>query len=125
MDEQKPEVVDLADIEGAYGLGPEPPNIGLKDGVIKCASCIGRYLTTVKDKAAGVQHDGQDPMIPPVNDAVTWLPSWQSQQIQGQIVMACVALPTCMGCCGIKEETPVERATKSGLALPGPGGSIN
>jgi hypothetical protein len=74
------------------------------------------------DSDAGVLHDGHEVVLPPVNDAITWVPTWESQIIAGQMVMSCVALPTCLTCITIKKETPVERATKSGLALGGPGG---
>jgi hypothetical protein len=121
MDDKNHEVVDLSDIEGAYGLGPEPPRIDQKDGVTKCASCVGKWVRTKADIDNDVLHNGQVPILPPVNDAVTWLPTWESTTIQGQLVMACVALPSCLDCCTIKNESPIERATKSGLALGGQG----
>ena len=105
-----------------YGMGSEPEDLDIKEGVMKCASCVGRWARAKADKEGGVLYNGQEVVIPRINDAVTCVPTWETTTVQGQGIMALVALPTCLSCIQIKKESPVERATRSGLALPGPGG---
>jgi hypothetical protein len=104
-----PEQIDLNDIDGAYGSG------------LKCLQCIGEYQLAVQDKEAGVLHDGKEPVIPEIRAAVTLAPSWQQTQMMGQLVMACVPLPSCMEHLTTKKQSAVQRATASGLALGGNG----
>jgi len=41
--------------------------------------------------------------------------------MSGQMIVACVALPTCLDHLGVREDSPLERATKGGLLLGGNG----
>ena len=91
-------------------------------GTTKCAGCVGDYIKVADDIKNDVLYDGEEPTLPRVEDAITWLPSWQTMQMGMQTVVACVALPSCVRHAQTKEETPVERATRSGLALGGPNG---
>jgi hypothetical protein len=111
-----PDQIDLDDIDGAYGT--EPPR-GLIDMQCSCLTCIGEYQMAVKDKEAGVLHDGEVPKIPEIGVAVTMAPSWQQTQIMGQMIMACVAIPTCMRHLSTEKKSAIERATASGLAIGG------
>jgi hypothetical protein len=48
------------------------------------------------------------------------VPSWQQTMLgPGQLVLACIALPICINHIAFKEQTPQEKAARSGLALPG------
>ena len=89
---------------------------------IKCLGCCGNHIQALKDRAEGVLVNGEEPELPVIRNAVTYAPSWQSHQIAGQIIFACVPLPSCWQCLVPEEKTPAERATKSGLAVPAPGG---
>jgi hypothetical protein len=103
-----------------YGMGPEPQRTeGDDHGVGLCLSCIAEYQMALQDKEAGVLHNGQEPVIPAINFAVTMAPSWQQTQMMGQIVMACVAVPSCMGHLNTEKKSPIQRATASGLAIGG------
>jgi len=89
---------------------------------LKCLQCIGEYQLAVEDRDNGVLHDGHEPEIPEIRDAITLAPSWQQQQIMCQMVMACVPAPACFEHLTTKKESAIQRATRSGLAL---GGGIN
>jgi hypothetical protein len=113
-----PEMIDLSDIDGAYGT--EPPR-GLVEMNVSCLQCVGEYLLARDDREAGVLHDGAEPVIPEIRSAVTLAPSWQQTEVLGQLIMACVALPSCLEHLQTKKESTVERATRSGLQLGRPG----
>lgn len=86
---------------------------------VKCAGCVNDFLTVSMDIKNGILHDGKEPTLPELNDAVTWLPNWQTQNMGGQVVVGVISLPTCLKHAGYKEETPAERATRSGLIIGG------
>jgi hypothetical protein len=73
----------------------------------------------IKDRDAGILHNGEEPVIPEVSKAVTLAPQWVSQIVQGNMVMSCVAVPTCLRHLNVEKETPIQRATRSGLMLGG------
>lgn len=91
------------------------------DGQTKCLTCIGEYQMALKDIEDGVLHDGEQPVVPWVADAISWAPSWQQTQIMGQMMVACVAIPTCMRHLSTEKKSPIQRASASGLMLGGPG----
>jgi hypothetical protein len=86
-----------------------------------CSSCVSKKAQVEADLENGVLYDGDTPVVPRVNMAVVWLPSWQTNSVQGQVLMACIALPSCLACTIHREDSIVEKMTKSGLALPGAG----
>jgi hypothetical protein len=86
---------------------------------LKCIKCFEFAFNARRDLDNGVLWDGQEPVVPEVKDAITMAPSWQSQSIMNQMLFACVPLPCCEEHLEERKETPIERATKSGLALPG------
>lgn len=85
----------------------------------KCLACIGENIQAHKDLEAGVLHNGSEPVPPPINDAITLAPQWVSQQTAGQLMVSCVAVPTCMRHLNVEKESPIQRATRSGLMLGG------
>ena|SRR6266498_3277122 len=104
-----PDNINIEDIDGAFGTG------------LKCLQCIGEYQMAVSDLDNGILHNGEKPVIPEIRAAITLAPSWQSQIIQGQMVMACVAIPSCFEHLTTTKQSPIERATRNGLALGGSG----
>jgi hypothetical protein len=54
---------------------------------------------------------------PPINDAVTFAPAWQSNIHMGQTLIACIALPSCMDHLESREKSAEERATEGGIIL--------
>jgi hypothetical protein len=54
---------------------------------------------------------------PPINKAVTFAPAWQSQTYMGQVIVACVSLPSCMDHLGSKKKSAEERAMEGGIVL--------
>jgi hypothetical protein len=88
---------------------------------VSCLQCVGEYLLARDDKEAGILHDGEEPVIPDIRPAVTLAPSWQQTEVLGQLLMYCVALPSCLEHLRTKKESPIERATRSGLQLGRPG----
>ena len=85
-----------------------------------CLSCISEYVLARNKWIEGGQPDGQEPVYADlVNPAVTEAPSWQQQAVGGQMIMACVAVPSCMKHLGVREKTAMERAAGSGLMVPG------
>lgn len=80
-----------------------------------CLDCIGAYKLAVARK-----EDGDDKVqIPPVYNAVTLCPSWQNTSIMGQMIVACVAVPTCAIHIGVTPKSAQQRAVESGLIIPG------
>jgi ferredoxin len=70
-------------------------------------------LTCIVEIASGNQEGEPEP-------AVTLVPSWQTQTSFGQVMMACVAVPTCRGHITITKKSPAERTLGSGLIIPTP-----
>lgn len=85
--------------------------------ILKCIDCIARHMEWRKAQALG--STGEEPVI---NDAITLAPSWQSTTIQGQVIFACVAVPSCMEHLTPKELSVQEKAARAGL-LHGTAGS--
>jgi hypothetical protein len=85
-----------------------------------CLSCVSEYILARNKWIESGQPDGEEPNYnTEVNPAVTEAPSWQSQAMGGQMVVACVPLPTCMKHLGVREKTAMEKAAGSGLMVPG------
>jgi hypothetical protein len=84
---------------------------------MKCLMCVSEYLVLSEDEKIRIQADDQFDAV--VQDAVTLAPSWQEHSIGGQPLVACIAVPACMGHLGIKKDSIQELASRSGLALPG------
>jgi hypothetical protein len=84
---------------------------------------VAEYLEAkmaLEEKAEVAEALGDTYEQPPdPRDAITWLPAWQQQQVGQQMVMACVALPSCMEHIKINKPSPQQYAMRSGLALPG------
>lgn len=85
----------------------------------KCGTCIGEHLNFLVKQVKGEQPEDAQP--PEIKDAVTLAPSWQSNMVMGQMVMACVPLPTCMGHIQVSELTAEQRALLGGIMLGRPG----
>jgi hypothetical protein len=113
--------------EQNYAELPYPSGNGIITGEVvstptypMCLSCVSEYILAKNKWVEGGQPDGQEPDYETdVLPAVTEAPSWQQQIVGGQMIMACVPLPTCMKHLGVREQTPMERAAHSGLMVPG------
>jgi hypothetical protein len=88
---------------------------------LKCFACVERYFLTEQDIKNEILHDGKEPVLPDIELAVTFAPCWVQKDVGGMIAWTCITLPTCEGHLKKEEETPVQRARKSGLALPNSG----
>jgi len=85
-----------------------------------CLSCVSEYILAKNKWIEGGQPEGYEPDYNElVLCAVTEAPSWQQQIMGGQMVMACVTVPSCMKHLGVREKTAMERAAGSGLMVPG------
>lgn len=78
----------------------------------KCLACTGQFVQASKQAV-----NGSVPVLPEIKEAVTWAPAWQNTIIQGQMVISCVAVPTCMEHLGVEKESAAEIAARRGLAL--------
>ena len=86
----------------------------------KCLACIEAYATFLDAQAKGKVPPDQ--ASPEIQDAITHAPSWQTHSIMGQMVMACVALPSCMDHLVPHHKTAQEKmALSGGLLVPGAG----
>lgn len=86
----------------------------------KCYACVSEYLVAKKAYDSLVDKTGvEEPTEASIKDADTWGPSWQEHMAYNQVMMAVCALPVCLGHLGVTEDTPLQRAAKAGLALPG------
>jgi hypothetical protein len=84
-----------------------------------CLTCISEYIIAKNKWIDAGQQDGLEPVYADmVAPAVTTAPSWQQQIMGGQMVMACVPLPSCLKHLGVREKTPMERASENGLMIP-------
>jgi hypothetical protein len=90
---------------------------------LDCMACTERYFLTEKDIKQGILHNGEEPVLPVINKAATFAPAWIAKDIGGAIAWSALALPTCRQHLKKEEETPLQRASKSGLAIPAPGSS--
>jgi hypothetical protein len=75
-----------------------------------CLQCVGEMIQAER------QH--LDP-VPQPEEAITLAPSWQQQVVGGQMIMACVTVPTCLKHLVIGEVSPIQRALSNGLVIPG------
>jgi hypothetical protein len=80
-----------------------------------CLPCISEWI---KAECPGGP-DGEE--FSKISESITLAPSWETKTMMGQMVMACVMVPTCLGHLGVKEKTPQEKAMESGLFLGGNG----
>lgn len=78
---------------------------------LKCFSCIEIFVANGKKK----EEWGK------VRNSATLVPTWQQKVVGGNLMMACVTLPTCIEHIISKPETPEEIAARTGLAIPGAG----
>ena len=76
-----------------------------------CLQCI-----TEAEFAESAGEEAQD-----IREAVTFAPSWVSQEIEGQVAMACVTVPTCREHIRVERASARQIASRSGLALPSDG----
>lgn len=81
---------------------------------MKCLQCCGELLVA---EARNLR--GEVTVLPEVEEAWTLAPSWQKQEIMGQIVMACVAVPTCKKHLTASEMSPLDQAVQNGKLLQG------
>jgi hypothetical protein len=85
----------------------------------KCLACISEHIAAKNDLEAGVLHNGSKPEVQDIAYADTLAPQWVSQIVQGNMVMSCVAVPSCIRHLNVQKESPIQRATRSGLMLGG------
>jgi hypothetical protein len=80
----------------------------------KCLQCITEYVI-LPDEEKTPERWGE------VRDMVTLAPSWQQiSPVPGQLVIALSTVPSCLEHLDVKQASPEELATKSGLILPVP-----
>jgi hypothetical protein len=77
-----------------------------------CLQCCGEYIQA-RDRGIPVVQR------PAIQVAATWAPSWQSQAVGGQMMMACVVIPSCFDHLSNRQKSPQEIAAGSGLFLGG------
>lgn len=98
---------------------PDAEEIAAAQQRLKCNTCVGEYLNFAVKKVKG---EVPEEAVPPeIKDAVTMAPSWQSNMTMGQLMMACVPLPTCMDHIQVTELSAEQRALLSGILLGRPG----
>jgi hypothetical protein len=91
--------------------------------MMKCMSCCAeRIVAEVKQNKGELPEDAH---LPEIRDAITWAPAWQTQAVAGQMVMACVALPTCKEHIQAVELSPADQAVRGGRLLQGKLGGPN
>jgi len=122
-DDERFQVEMLAVLREIRGLlQPEPlQSVQVSQGntpSISCFACVENYFIVQKDIRDGVLHNGETPSLPDINPAETYAPCWLAKDVGGAIAWACIVLPTCMKHLQKEQETPLQRATRSGLALP-------
>lgn len=84
---------------------------------MKCFVCVAnKRMYFVKEKNGTNPPGTTEPIV---QEAVTWAPSWQQQQIGMQAIMACVSLPTCYDHVEVRELSALDKAMMGGKILPG------
>jgi hypothetical protein len=79
-----------------------------------CLQCCGEYIQA--------RDSGMPPaQRPAIQMSATWAPSWQTHTINGQMMMACVVIPSCFDHLGNRQKSAEEMAAGSGLFLGGSG----
>jgi hypothetical protein len=89
---------------------------------IYCSSCCAERAVFEAQQLRGENHTSGPPEV---EEAYTYAPSWQQTMVMGQMIMACVALPTCKRHLQIKEMSPADRAVLGGKIIPGRIGGDN
>ncbi len=84
---------------------------------VKCVTCCGELLLFEARQVRGDIPENERP--PQVDDAWTFAPSWQQQVVGAQMVMACVALPTCKRHMTAVELSAADKAVMGGKILLG------
>lgn len=79
---------------------------------MKCSQCVAEYLAY----EAGINGDGGE--IPEILDPITLAASWQQNNIMGQMVIACVSLPTCLKHLQVSKMSAEQKAILGGKLLP-------
>lgn len=87
---------------------------------LMCLACVGALVEYEAKEAAGKLQEGDE--RPEVRPAVTLAPSWQQTQTFGQLMMTCVALPTCKEHIVMQEMSALAKAVQGGRLLPGGAG---
>jgi hypothetical protein len=107
---------------------------------LKCFQCVAEYRLAQQNYDAeqerartrpGYEVDPEitEPDIEMLSAADTWVPVWQQQQVPGQTLMACVALPVCLPHVTARPKSAEEKAVEGGKLLQGgvipPRGQVN
>lgn len=94
--------------------------IAPKSSLGKCLGCLSEYFAyQVMQKKGQVPAGTGEPVV---EDAITMAPQWQSKTIMGQMIMACVAVPTCYRHLVDVEATAEEKAIMNGKIIPAKAG---
>ena len=83
----------------------------------KCLQCVAAHKHFVAQQKLG--NIPEEFPEPPIADAITLVANWQQQQIMGQMIMACVAIPACEDHIEVQEQTAEEKAIAGGRLLQG------
>jgi hypothetical protein len=78
-----------------------------------CLPCISEWVAN--GSPGGVDGEEASKLSP----AVTLAPAWETKTTMGQMMMACVMVPTCFRHLGVKQKSAAEKAMESGLFLGG------
>jgi hypothetical protein len=87
---------------------------------IKCLACYEELANFLGAQEEGKIPDDAERPVP--EDAVTFAPAWQTKTIMGQMVMACIALPSCERHLVPQKRSAVEQSVmRGGVLIPGAG----
>jgi hypothetical protein len=87
---------------------------------LHCLACIEAHVTFLTEQENG-KHPAEEE-APEIREAYTLAPSWQTHTMMGQMMMTCVALPSCYEHLVPQKKSPMERsALAGGVLIPGPG----
>jgi hypothetical protein len=78
-----------------------------------CLQCIAEAIEVGDD----VGKPGE--WLSKIGEAITWAPSWQTVMMSGQMMVSCVAVPSCGKHLTNRQKTSAEKASSSGLWLGG------
>lgn len=81
---------------------------------MKCLACVGEMVLAEVKNAKG-----EEVPVPEPEEAWTMAPSWQEKRVGQQLVMACIAIPTCKRHLTVDELSPIEQAIRNGKLLEG------
>jgi hypothetical protein len=82
---------------------------------LKCLQCVSESIVHEAKIKRGEIPEGTTG--PEERDGVTFAPSWQQQQVMGQMVMACVAVLTCREHLQVAEISPADQAVRNGRLI--------